>query len=542
MFYYKDRNPKETVKILKNFFISHNLIPREWEISHSEIDSYSITIDYMLLDTILFSTNGKGNTIDYALASGYAEGYERFCNQFCDIPFLNQSFLQISALNQNIEKSFAQNSYLNLWADYNKEFINIFSNEKQIINKYLVSAIQGSGGMCAGNTLEEALVQGISELYEHYGAEQFRLNFPNNNNIYSIDEKYIKENNYGKKMIDLGYKVEIFDLSYTFQIPVLLGYAIKNGKIYFSFSSFPVLNVAIDRLFTEMYQGHITLEQTEEFVNKYFIGQKIPPEEYYSDYTSSNCLPDKIFFNKKSGYNFNEDFWLNDAKSSQELLDFYKKLSEKNNIDFWYVDVSLIPEIKAVQIISNTLPHFNFSTFSDDFFQQSLYYDVLKEEANIQTQWINFHSLNVKSFEHIHNIYEKKQFTSEFLQYFELDNKWDILIRAIVSILYDKISLTEFFEEILDFFDDGKQELISPDFSQDITIYNYMRDSKYNLSQKQQIIEYLTDKQYTKDELLWYSDILNIIKKDILEPLYNFCHTEEYAEIMHLLNPKYLKK
>ena len=40
--------------------------------------------------------------------------------------------------------------------------------KEDFISNDLINIIQGSSGLCAGNTLEEALNQGMAECYEHY--------------------------------------------------------------------------------------------------------------------------------------------------------------------------------------------------------------------------------------------------------------------------------------------------------------------------------------------------------------------------------------
>ena len=41
-------------------------------------------------------------------------------------------------------------------------------NDKLYLNPHIINKIIGSDGLAAGNTLEEAIVQGLSEIYEHY--------------------------------------------------------------------------------------------------------------------------------------------------------------------------------------------------------------------------------------------------------------------------------------------------------------------------------------------------------------------------------------
>jgi ribosomal protein S12 methylthiotransferase accessory factor len=111
--------------------------------------------------------------------------------------------------------------------------------------------------MAAGNTLEEALVQGISEVYEHIIW----------NKVYEDIEKPIPELNFkklnlpkslknkGNRLYSLGYNFKIFDYSYLYNIPVI-GILLINKKEYnysLILGSSPIFEIALERCFTEIY-------------------------------------------------------------------------------------------------------------------------------------------------------------------------------------------------------------------------------------------------------------------------------------------------
>ena len=78
--HYKDRQPEETIQIIKQFFLDRGFfIKEEPLIGESGTWSYKIALLFNN-DTILMS-NGKGMTQSFALASGLAELYERFCTK-----------------------------------------------------------------------------------------------------------------------------------------------------------------------------------------------------------------------------------------------------------------------------------------------------------------------------------------------------------------------------------------------------------------------------------------------------------------------------
>lgn len=290
---YKDNFPKETIKNIKNFFEEKNLILEEKTIFQSEeSNTWTCIIELLTQNEKIISTTGKGVTKDLALASGYAEMFERFCNKnYLNIhPFVN--FFQ---LGYNYEKN---NYYINkeekienfetinkselihkkyiklLGNEKNyKQFLNYFNNNK-IINipfkncfnssdiiyqePRLWEKISGSSGMAAGNTIEEALVQGISEIFEHYVQEQFFKNPPKK--LYFISQTNINESNLNiMKNIEKNNNgiIKIADLSYEYSVPVCLAilYNYNTYNYIINFSAAPTIQIAIERALTELYQN-----------------------------------------------------------------------------------------------------------------------------------------------------------------------------------------------------------------------------------------------------------------------------------------------
>ena len=207
---YKDLEPKKTIENIKNFFKSKNLEIIHYVFQSQESSTWSCYVKLLSYNQVILQTCGKGQTEEFALASGYGEMYERFCN------YLNIIFNPIS-YNLMIENSYKKNHY---YLDKNEKLLsfqdlknnkNLFENLKKIfgnednleiftklisgekiigvpykncfnfsqIEYYdprLLVKLNSSSGMAAGNTIEEALVQGISEIFEHQVQELFLKN------------------------------------------------------------------------------------------------------------------------------------------------------------------------------------------------------------------------------------------------------------------------------------------------------------------------------------------------------------------------------
>jgi len=180
---YKERSPLETVKIIKNFF--SDLSP-DFEIKlevqmGEDIGLYSNQIRLYYKGEFVMLANGKGMSEEFALASAYAELYERFSNNtgfnheyigdFRKFPKLSPDQV-VNPYLYSGSKEEAQ-KILNLLSIYNSEhhgvpFKEIGGSSEILLDPHDCYAYYGTNGLTAGNTLTEALNQGLSELCERY--------------------------------------------------------------------------------------------------------------------------------------------------------------------------------------------------------------------------------------------------------------------------------------------------------------------------------------------------------------------------------------
>ena len=135
-------------------------------------------------------------------------------------------------------------------------------NDKKYFVPEFVLATTGSDGMAAGNTFEEACVQGSSEVCEHY--VWHNLNSQKDYKV--IDLKQLELPPYLVNMINSierkGYKLICYDFSYHYGVPVLgLIVADLEEKVCFlNLGSHPVFEVALERTITEIYQGNASFK------------------------------------------------------------------------------------------------------------------------------------------------------------------------------------------------------------------------------------------------------------------------------------------
>lgn len=299
---YKDNTPVKTVEILMNILNKLGIeLVEEW-MPENNIGTYSLRLH---VKNSRIGTNGKGATKEYARASAYAEFLERYQNiklvgistlgtvlsnnksefaYFPDEKFLSaqeivkednafiKMYLNSRGITDREEAALrfqsTQKMDFNIFGKKNNYLCVPFYSVKDKKVTYLpylcVNSHYGSNGMCAGNTLYEALVQGLSEVIERIIHTQIimeQIILPD------IPDEYLKGypeiyEMYKKVQGLKDYTVMIKDGSLGGKYPVVVLVVVEKntGKFGIKVGAHPNYSIAIERLFTEATQG-ITLEK-----------------------------------------------------------------------------------------------------------------------------------------------------------------------------------------------------------------------------------------------------------------------------------------
>lgn len=398
--HFKERNPLETIEIVKKFFNNKNLKIYEESFRESEIGTYSNRFELTTQTGLkILGANGKGMTPEYCKASGLGELYERFCN-FCmnisnnfftNIYFQHDKRLKQMSYEEATSPIFLQ-KYFNALLNndpkkikeflsirfnnkfYGREFTNLFTNEKKYFEIQLIDLACTSVGLAAGNTFNEALNQAMSEWCEKL--LQRRFYSKPQEKYYCIDFNTIsnqKIKDWINNIQKLGYKFYIVDLSYNFNMPVLMSVLVndKEQNITINFGSFPVIDIALERIITELYQG---IASFKDFPNPTLIPfRDIEVEDIlrtnHSSHAHMRTFPED-FFNKIEYTSYNKNIFLEGSYENKfltnYLLDIYKKL----NYSVYYCDQSQMDELYAIRIL---VPEENIR---DDMMTQFARYDM----------------------------------------------------------------------------------------------------------------------------------------------------------------------
>jgi ribosomal protein S12 methylthiotransferase accessory factor len=298
---YKEITPQQTIQNIKNILAENKIKVEEiwWQNTDEKLVPKSVSI--MLTDTS-FSTNGKGINADFALASAYGEFMERIQN----ISMPCQKFKV--GINEKYYLTTPDNKALNeeLWLKCQKlgiteqsldsftfeESKNHFTN-LQAFKYYHVNSGQveylpelllfdtGSNGMCAGNSMPEALIEGICEIFERVVLKKL---YYDDVNLPEIPESFLKGLSlwpYFEHLKSLGYDISIRDCSLNGKYPVV-GLIIRSGNRFrLNLGSAPDFEIALERCLTETLQGKSIADLKRWLVN---TEQQIPADQSAQSY------------------------------------------------------------------------------------------------------------------------------------------------------------------------------------------------------------------------------------------------------------------
>lgn len=373
---HKDDEPTNTLNKIQDILDKLDIkTSYEW----IESDVKGCYSNRVTIDNTTLGTNGKGTNRIYALTSGYAELIERIQNNILYMGDYDKITKTYEGFNfysdekeQNIEEIInSDNELIKLVFDkfncndftdkFNtiKKWINIYSSNNKIPSIPFISLrnrrveyipcelhipIYGSNGMCAGNTLEEALVQGLAEIFER---NVDRKIIEQNIVPPTIPDGYIKNCKSLWEMIQNiqssgRYKVIVKDCSLNKNYPVIGTIIIDthNGTFGFKLASHPVFDIALERTLTEAFQGK-TLEAFTSFNSIgdqqiiYHRDNILNTMKTGQGYYHKDLLLDKYTYEFKPMPNMSN-------KTNKQMLKYMIDLIIKQDYDILIRDVSFL--------------------------------------------------------------------------------------------------------------------------------------------------------------------------------------------------------
>lgn len=196
----------------------------------------------------------------------------------------------------------------------------------------------GTNGMCAGNTKEEALVQGICEIIERYIQRRLILGWKEE--IYDITDSCTQKMNSidatSKLLKAHGYRIKVLECLTSFGVSVVAVILRKSdGAYYVSFGCHPDILIGVDRAINELFQGYCIDTIDIAFRDDYIIECSTP--EAQTNYLNLlkygvGKYPARLILGQFPKRDIQVDI---NVKSNKELLHSLIKTINKSGMDIF---------------------------------------------------------------------------------------------------------------------------------------------------------------------------------------------------------------
>ncbi|CAN5808984.1 OsmC domain/YcaO domain-containing protein [soil metagenome] len=288
-------------------------------------------------------TNGKGATKESALASALGEYIERLsCNHFYAGSFWGEDIANAAFVHYPNERWFKPGKKDALPKDILDEYcLEIYNPDEELRGSHLIDTNSGntergicalpyvrqsdgevvyfpsnlienlyaSNGMSAGNTLVEAQVQCLSEIFERAVKRQIiegEIALPDVPP--DVLAKYPDILAGIQGLEQQGFPVLVKDASLGGQYPVMCVTLMnpRTGGVFASFGAHPSLEVALERSLTELLQGR-SFEGLNDLPAPTFTSNAVTePNNFVEHFIDSSGVISWRFFSAKSDYAFVE--------------------------------------------------------------------------------------------------------------------------------------------------------------------------------------------------------------------------------------------
>lgn len=377
----KDTTPEYTINRIRNILNGIGILTREdWR---KDIDGY-YSVMLSVIGTAIFS-NGKGTSYEYALASAYGELVERLQNMtfmrfnrgmskkalayrdFCYAP--DEKAVGVEELSESEEKWLGTFTFeasggqekkdlLKKWLSADDlgrpddflavPYLNVTTGSLCHIPMVMILSRYGTNGMCAGNSAEEALVQGISETIERYVGNRIHRDkiVPP-----TVPESFLSQHYpYYFRMIGelekrSGLKIIVKDCSLGEGYPAvgIIAVDARNHSYFIKFGAHPQFEIALERCLTEFLQGKEVKSLSDQWMSRFSYCN----EETFSfknlwkiSVYGKGYYPVEIF-SEDFSYEFFEPEDMKDY-GNREMLHYLVKLLEDKGFEILIRDVSFL--------------------------------------------------------------------------------------------------------------------------------------------------------------------------------------------------------
>jgi ribosomal protein S12 methylthiotransferase accessory factor len=367
---FKDDSPENTILKIRGILKEIDIVVYETNWDKINNHCYSVRIEIDGLNGV--GVNGKGISRSYALASAYGELMERLQNRhvvprvYGMLPKEKFSFpdevevdSKVILIKSNILKHLLTDfetkpkEVEELFNDFPSlslcvPFYNVNSDKLELIPSRLLNFSIGTNGMCAGNSPEEAIIHGICELLERHAIKEIVFNEISLPDIPLEKVAHFPIYETIQQIKTYGYNVIIKDCTLGGRFPVVGVLIINKAGTRYNFhhGSDLVFEIALERCFTEMFQGYsmknfnASMQPIEWDTHSYDLKSKIKFVEGLSK-SGDGQFPNSIFSRSDQPFYIEYPF-LNNLQNNKEGLKHITSLLLKENYQLFIRDLSFL--------------------------------------------------------------------------------------------------------------------------------------------------------------------------------------------------------
>ncbi|MCR9205143.1 MAG: OsmC domain/YcaO domain-containing protein [Halobacteriovoraceae bacterium] len=337
-----------------------NPVPHVWSVHIRDADSP------------LCYTNGKGTTKDAALCSALGEYLERISNNYFYADyFLGDEIANADFVHYKNEKWFPISGDNFPEGLMDSQLLKVYNPEGELLPKHLIDTNSGnrkrgicalpfvrqsdhknvyipvnlignlfvSNGMSAGNTIPEARVQCLSEIFERAVKNQIiteGVALPDVPKEILSKFPHIVE---GIEALEKqGFPIVVKDASLGGKFPVMCVTLMnpKNGGVFASFGAHPSFEVALERSLTELLQGR-SFEGMNDTAPPTFNEMAVTEQNNIIDhFIDSTGVISWQFFSSKSDFDFVE--WDFKSDSTEEQFNYLMGILKEIDKEVYIAD------------------------------------------------------------------------------------------------------------------------------------------------------------------------------------------------------------
>ncbi|MGS0705382.1 OsmC domain/YcaO domain-containing protein [Acinetobacter sp. ANC 3781] len=373
-------------------------------------------------------TNGKGSTKESALASALGEFIERLnCNFFYNDQFWGEDIANAEFVHYPDEKWFKPGLNDELPKEILDEYtLEVYNPDDELLGSHLYDTNSGniergicslpfmrhsdgevvyfpsnlienlylSNGMSAGNTLAEAQVQCLSEIFERAVKREIlqgEIALPDVPE--DVLSKYPNIVAGIKALEEQGFPVLVKDASLGGKYPVMCVTLMnpRTGGVFASFGAHPKLEVALERSLTELLQGR-SFEGLNDLPKPTFSSNAVTePNNFVEHFIDSSGLVSWRFFSSKSDYEFVEWDFTADGENAnaQEAATMFGILEEMGKEVYMAV----------YEHLGATACRILVPGYSEIYLVEDLIWDNTNKALQFREDILNIHRLDDKQLE-----------------------------------------------------------------------------------------------------------------------------------------------